>query len=46
MEQKLENIRKAATIQIEAAQNTNDLENIKNEYLSRKGEFNPVREER
>lgn len=43
MEQKLENIRKAATIQIEAAQNTNDLENIKNEYLSRKGELTNIK---
>ena len=43
MEQKLENIRKAAMEKIAAAANTNDLENIKNEYLSRKGELTNIK---
>ncbi len=43
MEQKLENIRKAAMEKIAAAVNTNDLDNIKNEYLSRKGELTNIK---
>ncbi len=43
MEQKLENIRKIATERINAAQNTTELENVKNEYLSRKGELTNIK---
>ncbi|MBR6163085.1 phenylalanine--tRNA ligase subunit alpha [bacterium] len=43
MEQKLENIRKDATEKIEKALNTTELENIKNEYLSRKGELTNIK---
>ena len=43
MEQKLESIRTAAKEQIEKALTTADLENIKNEYLSRKGELTNIK---
>ena len=43
MEQKLESIRTAAKEQIEKALTTTDLENIKNEYLSRKGELTNIK---
>lgn len=43
MEEKLESIRKAAEEKIASAQTTVELENVRNEYLSRKGELTNIK---
>ena len=43
MKEKLENLHKAAMIDIEKAQNIEEIENIKINYLGRKGELNTIR---
>ena len=43
MKEQLEKIYSDASADIEKAVNTKDLEDIKNKYLSRKGEFNEIK---
>ena len=43
MKEQLEKIYSDASADIEKAQSVKDLEEIKNKYLSRKGEFNEIK---
>ena len=45
MKEQLEKIYSDAVSDIEKAQSVKDLEEIKNKYLSRKGEFNEIKKD-